>query len=64
MYAFISVHIELNIGIQNKRRRTRRMCQALECPEIYNFTTLVKDKNYKYYSTYPSIIPTGNENKE
>ncbi|KAF3426297.1 hypothetical protein E2986_13347 [Frieseomelitta varia] len=49
---------ELNIGNQNKRR-TRRMCQALECPEIYNFTTLVKDKNYKYYSTYPSIIPTG-----
>ncbi|CAD1474925.1 unnamed protein product, partial [Heterotrigona itama] len=51
---------ELNIGIQNKRRRRkRRMCQALECPEIYNFTTLVKDKNYKYYSTYPSIISTG-----
>ncbi|XP_068969179.1 uncharacterized protein [Bombus flavifrons] len=50
---------ELDIGVQNKSKTTRKICQALQCPEIYNFTTLVKDKNYKYYSTYPSSIPTG-----
>lgn len=27
-------------------------CQILECPEVGNMTTLVKDTNYDYYSLY------------
>lgn len=30
-------------------------CQILECPEIGNLTTLVKDVNYDYYSMYGII---------
>ncbi|KOC62981.1 CD209 antigen-like protein D [Habropoda laboriosa] len=52
----LAFNYEWNIGTQNRRRGTRKICQVLQCPEIHNFTTLVHDKNYKYYSTYPSSI--------
>ncbi|XP_076171649.1 uncharacterized protein LOC143148825 isoform X2 [Ptiloglossa arizonensis] len=50
---------EWEIGNQNKNNNARMTCQALECPEIYNFTTFVRDKNYKYYSMYLDSISTG-----
>ncbi|XP_076249006.1 C-type lectin domain family 4 member E [Calliopsis andreniformis] len=41
------------VKTHNKNGGTaRRMCQALQCPEIYNSSTLVQDKNYAYYSIY------------
>lgn len=55
----IEINDEFNIGMHNRNKSLRKTCQALECPEIYNFTTLVQDKNYKYYSMYPRVIPTG-----
>ncbi|XP_053975358.1 uncharacterized protein LOC128874553 [Hylaeus volcanicus] len=49
---------EWNFDTRRKRsnRASKIMCQALECPEIHNFTTFVRDKNYKYYSMYPNNV--------
>ncbi|XP_017765194.1 PREDICTED: uncharacterized protein LOC108554428 isoform X2 [Eufriesea mexicana] len=58
-YGLENYRRDWNIGIQNISKVTRKTCQALECPEIYNFTTIVDDKNYKYYSMYPSFMPIG-----
>ncbi|CAK9829597.1 CD209 antigen-like protein D [Anthophora retusa] len=52
-------YYEWNISTQNRSRTTRKVCQVLQCPEIYNFTTVVQDKSYKYYSMYPNFIQTG-----
>ncbi|XP_076290562.1 CD209 antigen-like protein C [Lasioglossum baleicum] len=51
-----------HLNARNKQRKGTikvKLCQALQCPEIHNFTVLRKDKNYKYYSMYPSYIPCG-----
>ncbi|KAL2734230.1 C-type lectin domain family 4 member E [Vespula squamosa] len=37
----------------------RNLCQALQCPEIYNSSSLIRDKNYRYYSMYPNYINSG-----
>ena len=37
-------------------------CQALQCPEDQNMTTLVPETNCKYYSMYPVLSPPGNCN--
>ncbi|XP_015436509.1 PREDICTED: uncharacterized protein LOC107191881 [Dufourea novaeangliae] len=42
-----------------KHKKVKKICQALQCPEIHNFTVLIRDKNYKYYSMYPSYILPG-----
>ncbi|XP_076675715.1 uncharacterized protein LOC143372917 [Andrena cerasifolii] len=52
---------EWDLNVRSRNAETsRNMCQALQCPEIHNFTTLVRDRNYKYYSIYPGYIATGN----
>ncbi|XP_076397700.1 C-type lectin domain family 6 member A isoform X2 [Megachile rotundata] len=44
----------------NKGARTpKKVCEALQCPEVHNFTMLTRDRNYKYYSTYPSSLAPG-----
>lgn len=35
--------------------KRENMCQALQCPEDRNMTTLVPAANYKYYSMYSSL---------
>lgn len=30
-------------------------CQLLGCPEIGNFTNLIKDMNYDYYSVFGNV---------
>jgi hypothetical protein len=40
--------------------RRENTCQALQCPEDHNMTTLVSAVNYKYYSMYPVFPPPGN----
>ncbi|KAG7211815.1 hypothetical protein KM043_011046 [Ampulex compressa] len=37
----------------------QKVCYALKCPEIHNFTTFVRDRDYKYYSMYPSNVTLG-----
>ncbi|CAL7935721.1 unnamed protein product [Xylocopa violacea] len=50
---------ERSIDIQSGSKITRKICQALQCPEIHNFTTIVEDRNFDYYSVYPSFIAAG-----
>lgn len=40
--------------------RHENTCQALQCPEDHNMTTLVPVANHKYYSMYPVFVPPGN----
>ncbi|XP_014486713.1 PREDICTED: C-type lectin domain family 4 member E [Dinoponera quadriceps] len=35
-------------------------CQALQCPEDHNMTTLTPAANHKYYSMYPVFVPPDN----
>ncbi|XP_076647799.1 C-type lectin domain family 6 member A [Halictus rubicundus] len=59
-YGLESKRSEWHLNTRNKQRKgTIKVCQALQCPEVHNFTVLRKDKNYKYYSMYPSYIPSG-----
>lgn len=39
-------------------------CQALQCPEDHNMTTLVPMANCNYYSMYPVFPPPGNYSRE
>ncbi|XP_031842274.1 uncharacterized protein LOC116431241 isoform X1 [Nomia melanderi] len=51
---------EWDFNTQNKQRiGIIKICQALQCPELHNFTVFLKDKNYRYYSMYPSSILPG-----
>lgn len=46
------------VGAQGMRQNT---CQALQCPEDHNMTTLVPMANYRYYSMYSTFVPPGND---
>ncbi|XP_032670449.1 uncharacterized protein LOC116843800 [Odontomachus brunneus] len=39
-------------------------CQALQCPEDHNMTTLVPVANHNYYSMYPVLVPPENTTVE
>ncbi|XP_029169056.1 uncharacterized protein LOC114939009 [Nylanderia fulva] len=46
--------LAFNLASTRKHVGTREnTCQALQCPEDFNMTTLVRAANYKYYSMYP-----------
>ncbi|XP_035731748.1 C-type lectin domain family 4 member E-like [Vespa mandarinia] len=57
------LNINLNGSIIRNHLRNeasnRNLCQALQCPEIYNSSSLIRDKNYRYYSIYPNYINSG-----
>ncbi|KAI4494563.1 hypothetical protein M0804_000764 [Polistes exclamans] len=58
----LAFNFGLNIylsGRTNKGRHLRNLCQALQCPEIYNSSSLIRDKKYRYYSMYPNNIDSG-----
>ncbi|XP_070168703.1 uncharacterized protein [Polyergus mexicanus] len=40
------------VSMRNRAGRRENMCQALQCPEDRNMTTLVPATNYRYYSMY------------
>ncbi|XP_025262247.1 C-type lectin domain family 4 member E [Camponotus floridanus] len=40
------------VSTRNRAGKRENMCQALQCPEDRNMTTLVPAANYKYYSMY------------
>ncbi|XP_029033340.2 uncharacterized protein LOC114871515 [Osmia bicornis bicornis] len=40
-------------------KKTQKRCEALQCPEVHNLTMLARDKNYNYYSTYPTSLALG-----
>ncbi|XP_017885435.1 uncharacterized protein LOC108628194 isoform X2 [Ceratina calcarata] len=59
-FALTKRALAFNYGLEMKHhgnKVTRKICEALQCPEVHNFTALEKNRNYKYYSTYPSFIP-------
>ncbi|XP_078045982.1 uncharacterized protein LOC144474703 isoform X1 [Augochlora pura] len=59
-YGLESNHNEWIWNTGNKRRKgTIKVCEALQCPEVHNFTVFRRDKNYRYYSMYASYIPSG-----
>ncbi|XP_012218290.1 uncharacterized protein [Linepithema humile] len=45
------------VSARNRAGRRENMCQALQCPEDHNMTTLVSAANYRYYSMYPIFAP-------
>ncbi|XP_011148605.1 uncharacterized protein LOC105188707 [Harpegnathos saltator] len=49
---------------RNREGRHENLCQALQCPEDYNMTTLVPKANYEYYSMYPVFVPSENTTVE
>ncbi|KAL0123131.1 hypothetical protein PUN28_007636 [Cardiocondyla obscurior] len=57
----------LGFNFATTRNRTggrENSCQALQCPEDFNMTTLVPTANCKYYSMYPVLSPPINATVE
>ncbi|XP_012521472.2 C-type lectin domain family 4 member E [Monomorium pharaonis] len=48
------------ISARNRTGGQENSCQALQCPEDYNMTTLVPEANCRYYSMYPVLSPPAN----
>ncbi|XP_011161190.1 uncharacterized protein LOC105196783 [Solenopsis invicta] len=48
------------ISARNYTDKRENSCQALECPEDYNMTTLVPETDCTYYSMYPIVTLPAN----
>ncbi|KYQ55748.1 C-type lectin domain family 4 member F [Trachymyrmex zeteki] len=52
------------VSARNRTGGQENSCQALQCPEDQNMTTLVPETNCKYYSMYPVLSPPVNATVE
>ncbi|KYM96008.1 Lithostathine [Cyphomyrmex costatus] len=52
------------VSMRNRTGGEELSCQALQCPEDQNMTTLVPEANCKYYSMYPVLSPLVNATLE
>ncbi|XP_011696132.1 PREDICTED: uncharacterized protein LOC105454888 [Wasmannia auropunctata] len=48
------------VSARNRTGERENSCQALQCPEDHNTTTLVPAANCNYYSMYPALPPPAN----
>ncbi|XP_011346651.1 uncharacterized protein LOC105284668 [Ooceraea biroi] len=48
------------VSARSRAGKQENTCQALQCPEDHNMTTLMPAVNYNYYSMYPVFIPPVN----
>ncbi|XP_011876607.1 PREDICTED: uncharacterized protein LOC105566856 [Vollenhovia emeryi] len=48
------------VSTRNRTGGREKSCQALQCPEDHNMTTLVPAANCEYYSMYPVLSPPVN----
>ncbi|KAI4497609.1 hypothetical protein M0802_007379 [Mischocyttarus mexicanus] len=51
--------LNIHLNGKNKESHSGNLCQALQCPEIYNSSSLIRDKKYRYYSMYPNYVDSG-----